>query len=567
MADEPKLVVALEARLDKFEKQLREAGLIAERQLREIETKTSRITIGVAAGNLLAKGIEAGMKSAIESIKAAIEETKELGSVARKTGLDFETLQRIGGATAMKGMDSKEFTSGLVAAATAMNDINHGETRLSQLLDDNNLKFRETNGQVVGVNRGLELAAILMGRTNNELDKIKIAQIFGLTEKWVSVLGEGPEKLAQMKANANINKELEAGVRATEALFKIVNAIGGEFKVWGTNIATYVLSPLQSVAATFAELAAGLAAFHAGTGNFMEGPTKALSESAARVKKIVDESIADINRVRLTVTGPGVKGLGGRAETGGEKDALVRQEEQLRKNIALREAELATIGMSVGKQEELRQVTLLEEAALRASNGASKEITAQMREQAARAGEVTQRLVESGARWNDMLSTSKELGATLSDAMKGMVLEGKRFDEVLKNIANRVASKAFDKLFDVLFASPSGGGGSIFMQLLGIKAPNRMAGGPVSGGSPYMVGERGPELFVPGRSGMIVPNTSIAGGRGGMTIDMGGFMVDARGAERGASDDIVRKLRAEMPAIAVSAVAQAQRYGALRARG
>jgi phage-related minor tail protein len=35
-------------------------------------------------------------------------------------------------------------------------------------------------------------------------------------------------------------------------------------------------------------------------------------------------------------------------------------------------------------------------------------------------------------------------------------------------------------------------------------------GGPVFGGSSYLVGERGPELFVPSSSGSIVP-----GGRGG----------------------------------------------------
>jgi hypothetical protein len=40
----------------------------------------------------------------------------------------------------------------------------------------------------------------------------------------------------------------------------------------------------------------------------------------------------------------------------------------------------------------------------------------------------------------------------------------------------------------------------------------RAAGGPVTGGSPYIVGERGPELFVPGRSGSIVPNNQLAGG-------------------------------------------------------
>lgn len=40
----------------------------------------------------------------------------------------------------------------------------------------------------------------------------------------------------------------------------------------------------------------------------------------------------------------------------------------------------------------------------------------------------------------------------------------------------------------------------------------KAAGGPVSGGRPYVVGERGPELFVPGASGSIVPNNKLASG-------------------------------------------------------
>jgi len=37
---------------------------------------------------------------------------------------------------------------------------------------------------------------------------------------------------------------------------------------------------------------------------------------------------------------------------------------------------------------------------------------------------------------------------------------------------------------------------------------HRAGGGPVSSGTPYVVGENGPELFVPGGSGSIVPQTS-----------------------------------------------------------
>ena len=42
-------------------------------------------------------------------------------------------------------------------------------------------------------------------------------------------------------------------------------------------------------------------------------------------------------------------------------------------------------------------------------------------------------------------------------------------------------------------------------------------GGPVSGGRSYLVGERGPELFVPGQNGGIVPNGGLAMAGGGST--------------------------------------------------
>jgi hypothetical protein len=51
------------------------------------------------------------------------------------------------------------------------------------------------------------------------------------------------------------------------------------------------------------------------------------------------------------------------------------------------------------------------------------------------------------------------------------------------------------------------------------------SGGPVSAGTPYMVGEQGPELFVPAMSGRIVPNGGGAGG--GVTIVNN---IDARGS-------------------------------------
>lgn len=49
--------------------------------------------------------------------------------------------------------------------------------------------------------------------------------------------------------------------------------------------------------------------------------------------------------------------------------------------------------------------------------------------------------------------------------------------------------------------------------LKGVKVPRpKAAGGPVSAGDAYIVGEVGPELFVPGSSGTIVPNGALGAG-------------------------------------------------------
>lgn len=72
----------------------------------------------------------------------------------------------------------------------------------------------------------------------------------------------------------------------------------------------------------------------------------------------------------------------------------------------------------------------------------------------------------------------------------------------------------------------------------------RADGGPVSSGSAYLVGERGPELFVPGASGHIIPNGgpgALVGG--GVTVNItGGYFLSDDAAVR-IGDEIVRKLK------------------------
>ena len=64
------------------------------------------------------------------------------------------------------------------------------------------------------------------------------------------------------------------------------------------------------------------------------------------------------------------------------------------------------------------------------------------------------------------------------------------------------------------------------LTLAGISGGTRASGGPVAGGSTYLVGEKGPELFTPTSSGNITPNGAI-GGNSTITVNVNGGDPDA----------------------------------------
>lgn len=103
--------------------------------------------------------------------------------------------------------------------------------------------------------------------------------------------------------------------------------------------------------------------------------------------------------------------------------------------------------------------------------------------------------------------------------IKGML---RGFIDVIRRM---IAEAASAKILESLFGSLGGGGflGKLFGGLF------KAEGGPVRGGRPYIVGEEGPELFVPGMSGGIVPNMALAGAAAGPSISITNH-IDARGS-------------------------------------
>jgi hypothetical protein len=88
----------------------------------------------------------------------------------------------------------------------------------------------------------------------------------------------------------------------------------------------------------------------------------------------------------------------------------------------------------------------------------------------------------------------------------------------------------------------------------------RANGGPVSGGTPYMVGERGPELFVPRSSGTIVPNDKMMGGSSNVVVN-----VDASGTKVQGDNDQASQLGRVIGAAVQAELVKQKRPGGLLA--
>jgi len=111
-----------------------------------------------------------------------------------------------------------------------------------------------------------------------------------------------------------------------------------------------------------------------------------------------------------------------------------------------------------------------------------------------------------------------KLQSSISDALISGVTDGKdgmlrSFSNILTQMASEVLKSQLMSAFKSIFPGSGGTGGlgSIFGAIGSFFGGARAEGGSVTAGRAYLVGERGPELMVPGRSGTIVANENMGG--------------------------------------------------------
>ncbi|MBN8830022.1 MAG: tail tape measure protein [Sphingomonadales bacterium] len=129
----------------------------------------------------------------------------------------------------------------------------------------------------------------------------------------------------------------------------------------------------------------------------------------------------------------------------------------------------------------------------------------------------------------DRMTRSIELG--LMRAVRTGRFGFEELGRVAMSIMGQIAQSAIRGGLEAIFKGGSQGTGlaSLGASLLGaLGAPGRATGGPVSPGRAYLVGERGPEIFMPTSSGQVMPGLGGAGSRDvRVSISINGSGTDA----------------------------------------
>jgi len=151
----------------------------------------------------------------------------------------------------------------------------------------------------------------------------------------------------------------------------------------------------------------------------------------------------------------------------------------------------------------------------------------------------------------------EDIGTGITDALVGAIEGTRTLGEAAKSIINDLASSLLR--LGVQMALTGLFGGTRFGSFLGFANGGRP---PV--GRPSIVGEKGPELFIPKTSGTIIPNNQIGGAGGGIVNNIN-VNVSAEGMQSNANEDRGKELGVALASAIQSELIKQKRPGGLLA--
>lgn len=476
----------------------------------ERQAVATQASLARAFGAAAMATLFAGAITALRSMK---DELLQIDRVARQTGLSLNQVNALGVLGQRNGISSEALNKGLTGLATQLNEARREENDLTRLLEANNQKYKDREGNVTSVNTALEIASNLIAGAATNLDRIDIAKKLGLTAEWVPLLENGARAFAQARAEA----EQLAGT-IDQGLVNQAKAFDAAWNSAVTSFGVAARGEIANIAAGLAGLsnqASGvLSSLNRGFQNlfrrdYSDAEVRQLEGMGVTVSPVAPSSrppgmsdatwrtlqnwlqnrrdtSADFSawvqvgqgrnrRLRSTnIPSSAPSGGGGNDDQESSADRALRQMEE---RNALARQELATIGQST----EQREAALAYERALNVAKRDGKPLTdeqlQQLREQSDEYGRIAAAIEKAREAQRQLKELQDFAKGTFSSFFQDIgqgLSQGKNlwdsFAQAGLNALNRIAQKLIDMAAQQLFMSAfggSGGFGSIFGSLFG----------------------------------------------------------------------------------------------------
>ncbi len=536
--DLQRLIVSMEARSAKLERDLAKAQRSATTTANNIQSRFDRLNGGLMAGfgrlasALGAIGIGVGIASLPGTISSIVNEASGLAKSADRIGITTDRLQELRHTARLADIDVGELDKSMTIFGRNIGQATQGQGELVKVLSANNIALRDQEGRVRSTSDLLDDFADLMKNAGSDAERLRLATIaFGRGGAgMVTALRDGSQALRDTAQEAR-----DLGLVLDEDLLRDAERIGDDWTRLTTRMSTafkgFVLATVSGVDAIIDSLntldkrqnLGGLEsslmdvrALLAQNRDLIEAarsdPTLAgrASLAAAEMEALLREEGRILNRIgelnqqrsRTKVDFSGVEddetalpSGGGTSKASARVDAIQRVTDALR-------FEQDQLGRTAREQEIYNRL-----------NAAGVDITsAQGQRIAALAGSIyDQRAAleaarEATAAFNNAVES---LGGEAFDAFAQFIDGSKSAEDAIKDLIRQLLIAEARSMFLRAF-TPGAAAGPISSVLGGLFGGGRATGGPINPGKIYKVHKD--ELIVPRVPGTVIPASMVRRG-------------------------------------------------------
>lgn len=574
------VVLQLAVDTARFQGDLGRAAAVAESRMRNIKDTATRAlgaiaVAATAAGSALVYALKGaidradGMRDLAQASGVTVEQLSRLAFAGKQSGVELETIGRALAKLAKDGApDANQALMQIADQFAMMPDgarktamaIEYFGTKLGPglipLLNEGSFGLAEMAKQSDAVGNTLSTSAAEgADRFNDSLGRLKSVSnglINSLAADLLPVLNDIADAFVKTATEAD---NLNRASRQLTTFVKVVSDIGlsvyTTFQVIGEGLGGLAAAV---VAATRGDLAGAAAVYKAHLENIVE-----INRAAnVQLEKIWSERSAAESRATRAFA------PGGHSR---KPTVLDMPEAQAKKAGGTKASVFQGMDADSRRAAEATQ-KLIDDyyGGIEFRSAIAEDIARSSANQISIITEELERNVEAVARQNQQMTVFAEQAARniqtsfaefLFDPFKkglnGMLASF--VDTIRRMVAEMVAQQALLAFFSWAGGGATTGWRSAFTTMAGSIA-GKAGGGAVSAGHPYMVGERGAELFVPRSSGTIVP----AGAGGAVNVS---YHIDARGADAERIMAILPGMLRQTEQRTISAVIALRRQGRL----